>query len=562
MYESTKKLIIFINGCIVAACLVLGIISYFIAGNGFEMALVQKADSDLRQMEEALDKEYPGDWLKKSDGLYKGTLRVNDNEFQVDYYAKLTGNNVTFFEGATRVATSFKDSNGNRMIGTEASEAVQEAVLNKGELYTGMAEVDGKNYLAAYKPLKDANGEIVGMLYMGIPTASLAALQSRFVYTMVGAVAVMLLIFGVVISIAAKKGVAPIRQVEETLERMADGELTVPDVQIDGTDEIASLANSMNKTKDKLRKLLQVISNSAQQVAASSQQLTASADQTSESITNVANNIVSMAGAVSEQTNVLGDMRDKAGDMGRQMDDVLAKSKIMQQAAENSRRGAEDGQAAVVTAVAQMERMSQQMAESAQVVIGLGERSKEIGQIVDTITGITAQTNLLALNAAIEAARAGEAGKGFAVVAEEVRKLAAESAEAAQNIAELISTIQTDTDSAVKAMETGRREVEQGTAMVQQSGESFQNISSLVAELYQQIEFSRRSIASADDSSKVVVTGIGNVEQLSQSTAADAESVSAATEEQPAMVHEMADGIRALAELAQGLQDEVMKFKI
>ncbi|MBQ2009403.1 MAG: methyl-accepting chemotaxis protein [Selenomonadaceae bacterium] len=557
-----KKLIIFINGCIVAACLVLGIISYFIAGNGFEMALVQKADSDLRQMEEALDKEYPGDWVRKSDGLYKGTLRANDNEFQVDYYAKLTGNNVTFFEGATRVATSFKDNSGKRMTGTDASEAVQEAVLKKGETYTGMAEVAGRNYLAAYKPLKNASGEIVGMLYMGIPTESLEALQSQFVYTMVGVVVVMLLIFGVVISIAAKKGVAPIRKVEETLEMMADGDLTVPDVQIDGRDEIASLASSMNKTKEKLRKLLQVISNSAQQVAASSQQLTASADQTSESITNVANNIVSMAGAVSEQTNVLGDMRDKAGDMGRQMDDVLAKSNVMQQAAENSRRGAEDGQAAVVTAVAQMERMSQQMAESAQVVIGLGERSKEIGQIVDTITGITAQTNLLALNAAIEAARAGEAGKGFAVVAEEVRKLAAESAEAAQNIAELIRTIQTDTDSAVKAMETGQREVEQGTAMVQQSGESFQNISRLVAELYQQIEFSRRSIASADDSSKNVVTGIGNVEQLSQSTAAEAESVSAATEEQTAMVHEMADGSRALAELAQGLQDEVMKFKI
>lgn len=557
-----KKLIIFINGCIVATCLVLGVISYFIAGNGFEVALVQKADSDLRQMEEALDKEYPGDWVRKSDGLYKGSFRANDNEFQVDYFAKLTGNNVTFFEGATRVATSFKDSSGKRMIGTDASDAVQEEVLKKGETYTGMAEVAGKNYLAAYKPLKNASGEIVGMLYMGIPTESLEALQSQFVYTMVGVVVVMLLIFGVVISIAAKKGVAPIRKVEETLEMMADGDLTVPDVQIDGTDEIASLANSMNKTKDKLRKLLQVISNSAQQVAASSQQLTASADQTSESITNVANNIVSMAGAVSEQTNVLGDMRDKAGDMGRQMDDVLAKSKLMQQAADNSRKGAEDGQAAVVTAVAQMERMSQQMAESAQVVIGLGERSKEIGQIVDTITGITAQTNLLALNAAIEAARAGEAGKGFAVVAEEVRKLAAESAEAAQNIADLIRTIQTDTDSAVKAMEAGQREVEQGTAMVQQSGESFQNISSLVAELYQQIEFSRRSIASADNSSKVVVAGIGNVEQLSQSTAAEAESVSAATEEQTAMVHEMADGSRALAELAQSLQDEVMKFKI
>ena len=557
-----KKLIIFISGCIVAACLVLGIISYFIAGDGFEVALVQKADSDLRQMEEALDKEYPGDWVRKDDGLYKGSFRANGNEFQVDYFAGLTGNNVTFFEGATRVATSFKDGSGKRMVGTDASEAVQEAVLKKGETYTGMAEVAGNNYLAAYKPLRNANGEIVGMLYMGIPTASLEGLQSRFVYTMVGAVAVMLLIFGVVISLAAKKGVAPIREVEETLEMMADGDLTVPDVQIDGTDEIASLANSMNKTKDKLRKLLQVISNSAQQVAASSQQLTASADQTSESITNVANNIVSMAGAVSEQTNVLGNMRDKAGDMGRQMDDVLAKSHVMQQAAENSRQGAEEGQAAVVTAVTQMERMRQQMAASAQVVIGLGERSKEIGQIVDTITGITAQTNLLALNAAIEAARAGEAGKGFAVVAEEVRKLAAESAEAAQNIADLIRTIQADTDSAVKAMEAGQREVEQGTEMVQRSGEAFQNISGLVAELYQQIEFSRRSIAAADDSSKNVVTGIGNVEQLSQSTAVEAESVSAATEEQTAMVHEMADGSRALAELAQGLQNEVMKFRI
>ena len=557
-----KKLIIFISGCIVAACLVLGIISYFIAGDGFEVALVQKADSDLRQMEEALDKEYPGDWVRKDDGLYKGSFRANGNEFQVDYFAGLTGNNVTFFEGATRVATSFKDGSGKRMVGTDASEAVQEAVLKKGETYTGMAEVAGKNYLAAYKPLKNANGEIVGMLYMGIPTASLEGLQSRFVYTMVGAVAVMLLIFGVVISLAAKKGVAPIREVEETLEMMADGDLTVPDVQIDGTDEIASLANSMNKTKDKLRKLLQVISNSAQQVAASSQQLTASADQTSESITNVANNIVSMAGAVSEQTNVLGNMRDKAGDMGRQMDDVLAKSHVMQQAAENSRQGAEEGQAAVVTAVTQMERMRQQMAASAQVVIGLGERSKEIGQIVDTITGITAQTDLGGHNVDREPARAGEGGKGLAGGAEEERKLAAESAEAAQNIADLIRTIQADTDSAVKAMEAGQREVEQGTEMVQRSGEAFQNISGLVAELYQQIEFSRRSIAAADDSSKNVVTGIGNVEQLSQSTAVEAESVSAATEEQTAMVHEMADGSRALAELAQGLQNEVMKFRI
>ena len=85
----------------------------------------------------------------------------------------------------------------------------------------------------------------------------------------------------------------------------------------------------------------------------------------------------------------------------------------------------------------------------------LGDRSQEVGQIVDTISGIAGQTNLLALNAAIEAARAGEQGRGFAVVAEEVRKLAEQSQEAAKHIADLISHIQADTEDAVQAMQEG-----------------------------------------------------------------------------------------------------------
>ena len=557
-----KKLIVFVNACMIVACVIVGAISYFIADAGFETALQSKADSDLKQMEDAIDRANPGAWVKKSDGLYKGKLKLTGNDELVDHFGQLTGNAVTVFDMGTRTATTAKDISGKRMVGTEADKGIQEAVLQRGELYTGMVVVGDSDYMAVYKPLTGEDGKIIGMLYMGLPAEELTSLQTKFIYTMVGVVLVMVVIFAVLISIAARKGVAPLKDVEKTLQVMAEGDLTLPDVKIDGSDEIAMLAQSMNKTKDKLRNLLIVISNSAQQVAASSEELTASADQTAESITMVANNTVSMAGDVSGQTGVLGDIKNKAEDMGRQMDALRSKAGSMQEAAEDSRRGIENGQQAVDQAVVQMEAMSRQMAESSRVVVGLGERSKEIGQIVDTITAITAQTNLLALNAAIEAARAGEAGKGFAVVAEEVRKLAAESAEAAQSIADLIRTIQVDTDGAVKAMEAGQREVEQGKVMVHKSGEAFQNISGLIEQLYGHIEASRRGIGSADESSRVVVSGVQRVEELSRNTATEAESVSAATEQQTAMVHEMAEGSRALALLAQSLQDEVMKFRI
>ena len=348
----------------------------------------------------------------------------------------------------------------------------------------------------------------------------------------------------------------------DVLNSVSNGDLTVPDINASGQDEIATMGKAINTTKEKLRKLLSTIRDSAQQTAAASEELTASAEQISGSLTNVANNVVNMAGAVTEQTRLLGDMKDKADGMGHEMNNVLKKAEGMQTASEQSRAGAEEGQKIVRDAIAQIGSMNQKMQEASKVVAKLGENSKEISQIVDTITAITEQTNLLALNAAIEAARAGEAGRGFAVVAEEVRKLAAESAEAAQSISELIHTIQADTDNAVIAMESGQQEAAQGGAMVENTGTTFQNINGLISSVNEHIEAARNSIHAANDSTGTVIDGLNSVEKLSQDTASEAESVSAATEEQTAMVNEMADASRALAIMAQGLQDEIMKFKI
>ena len=557
-----KKLIILINAFVIITCIIIGVVSYFTAENGFEVALIQKANSDLQQIEAAFDSLQPGEWSAKNGKLYKGTYCINDTKKEIDHFKEISGDNITFFCGPTRIATSFTNDDGTRMVGTDASENVQEVVLKQGNLYTGIAEVAGKNYLAAYKPIKDANGNIVGMLYAGIPTEELDQLKSEFVYSLAGISIALLLVTGVLVALLANRGVAPLKEVEKVLGALSSGDLTQPDLDSSSKDEIGSLARSMNQTKRKLRELLLSINDCAQQVAASSQQLTASADQTVHSVTMVAENTISMAEDVSEQTTVLGDIRTQSMDMGNEMSRLMEMSDTMQKAAEDSRQGASAGRAAVERAIQQMEKTSNQMAVSVEVVASLGERSKEIGQIVDTISGITSQTNLLALNAAIEAARAGEAGRGFAVVAEEVRTLAEESANAAQSIADLIGAIQRDTDSAVKAMGLGQNEVKAGTSIVEESGQSFHTINELIDQLYEIIEQSRKAISEAHSSSNVVLDGVHNVEKLAQNTSEEAQSVSAATEEQTAMIHEMAEASRSLAGLAQNLQDEVSKFRM
>ncbi len=212
--------------------------------------------------------------------------------------------------------------------------------------------------------------------------------------------------------------------------------------------------------------------------------------------------------------------------------------------------------------MSQMASIEKTVSSSAQVVTKLGERSKEIGQIVDTISGIAGQTNLLALNAAIEAARAGEQGRGFAVVAEEVRKLAEQSQEAAKEIAILISEIQSETDKAVVAMSDGTREVKVGAEVVNSAGQSFKEIVLLVNEESAQIKEISAAIQQMAAGSQQIVASAHDIDRISKDAAAQTQTVSAATEEQSASMEEIAASSQALAKMAEELQTAVRKFTI
>ena len=223
---------------------------------------------------------------------------------------------------------------------------------------------------------------------------------------------------------------------------------------------------------------------------------------------------------------------------------------------------AQEGNQAIETAVKQMNTIEQTVSKSATVVEKLGERSKEIGQIVDTISGIAGQTNLLALNAAIEAARAGEQGKGFAVVAEEVRKLAEQSQEAAKQIADLIGGIQAETETAVSAMQDGTKEVRKGSEVVNTAGKDFAAIATLVKEVSKEVQDISAAIQQMASGSQQIVDSVKSIDNISKNTAEHAQTVSAAAEEQSASMEQIAASSQSLAKMAETLQSAISHFKI
>lgn len=354
----------------------------------------------------------------------------------------------------------------------------------------------------------------------------------------------------------------PTRELAQAAAAIADGDLSINDVEVKSADEIGQLASSFNRMKANLRAVIRTVSSSSELVAASSEELTASAEQSAQASNQVAGSICSVAEGSSRQLEAVESASAIIGKMSADLQQAAAGANAVASKSIKAAEKATEGGKSVATAVAQMTSIQASVNSSAQVVAKLGDRSKEIGQIVNTISGIAGQTNLLALNAAIEAARAGEQGRGFAVVAEEVRKLAEQSQEAAKRIAELIGAIQIDTDQAVVAMATGTNDVKVGADVVNTAGLAFREIESLVIDVTEQIKGITVTMQQMAGGSQQIVSSMKEIDRLSKTAVEEAETVSAATEEQSASMQEIASSSQGLANMAQELQEAVSRFRI
>ena len=399
-------------------------------------------------------------------------------------------------------------------------------------------------------------------LVLFVPQEEVFADIAHLKWTMIGCALFALALMGTILFTIARSISLPVETLESVAAKVAKGDLSAKLSPTDRQDEIGSLHNSFCQMTQGLQTLIRQTAQTAEQLAASSEELTASADQSAQGAQQTSTAVVKITGDTQEQGMVVNDSLQAVGDITQAMDQINAGVDDVSHAVERVEAATTEGQQGLNVAVEGMQILDESAKDVADAVTALYESSKRISEIVEMITNIAGQTNLLALNAAIEAARAGEQGRGFTVVAEEVRKLAEQSENAAQEITALITDNAKRIEETFKVMQEQKERVGEGVEQVHQASERFDRIAAVVKELSEKVSGILTSTQQIHTQNVRMETSVQKLKAVSDSVQSEAENVSGISQEQAASMQEIATASSTLASMAQDLQKAVGKFHI
>lgn len=425
-----------------------------------------------------------------------------------------------------------------------------------------------QHIVAARTLFNDADGLMEQLVELNVKGAKVSGMNSTSTVSMARMILVVSIIISIVLgavigTLITLSIIRPLKLLDHNLQMLVEkgGDLTHK-IEIHSKDEVQHLAGVVNAFLENLRSIISQVLHSSQQLAAASEELNSSAEQSAQAAEQVAHSIVAVAQGAEKQSKASGETASVVEQMSAGIEQAASSASHVAGVADKASQAAKDGNGAIERVVAQMGYIKKSVDQVNDSVGKLSGRSREIGEILDVISGIAAQTNLLALNAAIEAARAGEAGRGFAVVADEVRKLAEQSRQSTEEISSLIGLIRKDTEQAAAAMDSGVKEVTVGHDVVAEAGQSFDHILGLVTELSNEVSDISATMEEMASGSQTIVESVHVIENVSKETASQSETVSAATEEQSASMGEIASASQNLARLALELEDAIKKFKV
>nr|WP_314806093.1 methyl-accepting chemotaxis protein [uncultured Selenomonas sp.] len=450
----------------------------------------------------------------------------------------------------------FKGPSITELDGGKYTDLATRLMSNKEEVFT--AEFDGQEMYFASRPVGTTGWTVV----VSVPCAEAFATVTDISIIIALVSLIAFLIMGGIVVLFIRDITTPMLVLDDTIAKIAGGDLSHRLAESDRSDEIGSLQNNCTKMVRSLRDMVAGSAHAAEQVSTASGELSSNTTNVAASSQTAATAVINIAEQTAEQSRIVEDATTKAQQTTGQMEIVAQSVADVTAVAESTHTETQEGHEMLNELVRGVERIAAGAMHVSDAVRQLYDGSKKIADINEVITNIAGQTKLLALNAAIEAARAGEQGRGFAIVAEEVRKLAEESESAAQQISGIISNNSAQIQTAFDLTKEQQAEVKENVEQVKQAGGKFDTIAALIQTLTAEIE--KIAVASQETRSgaESVMAAVGKLHEISHIIHQEATDVSALAEEQSASNTEIAAATGALSTLAEDLKKDVQRFKL
>ncbi len=442
-----------------------------------------------------------------------------------------------------------------------AEKAILEAFDGKVSSYKKPVKDKYGTFISAFAPIKNSSGEVIAIVCIDKSVDIFQYMKTALI-ALVIILAIVTLITSTFISVIFSKNlISNVRKITDNLEKMATGDLTAS-IKINSKDEIQTIAESIEKFKEKTKNAIYAVNVSSEKVMKHSEILTALSEEMASVSGNVASSIEEVTIKNDSQTTELSNISGLVNNFGVDLHKAVISIEEINSTANLINVKAKHSNEELVVLENSITSIAISVEDIKSKIGGLGSNISEISQISNLINNIAEQTNLLALNAAIEAARAGEAGKGFSVVAEEIRKLAEQSKHSSGNINNLLQGISMESQSVVESSHSAHNILQTQVEVIKISINSFKEIVESIESVIPKINEVNNNIIKIDNHKQGIISKINETSKVSEEISTFSEEISSSTEEMNGSSTEVANSSGDLNELTLELMKAVEQFKI